>query len=151
MPEVDGQETEFEEPGIENSNQQNEGNSISGSETETPEPTVILTPTLKSKLEDVSLEGSVTSIENVFVVVNGVVMDISKAEVEGSPQIGTIAKAEGYYDASGIFIVTKIEFKVVSYDEGSSTSGNMNDDVNVNDNSNDDHEDNTNSGNNNGG
>ena len=38
-------------------------------------------------------------------------MDIRSARIKGTPSVGATAKAEGYYDSGGVFIVIKIEFK----------------------------------------
>lgn len=109
------------------------------------------TPTVKS--EDITLEGTVTSIQNGLIVVNGIVMDIQFAEeIKGIPLVGITANAEGYYDASGIFIVTKIEFKNTNVNSGSSNNNTNDDDSRVDDNSNsnddDSHDDDNNNNNN---
>lgn len=158
LPEVEERELEIEEDEVENSNQQIDIEPVSGSDNEAPTPKATPTPIPMSKPEPKkeSIEGSVTSIENKFVVVNGVVMDISKAEVKGTPKVGALVKAEGYYDANGIFVVTKIEFKIVtSGGSGGSTNSNTNDDANngsddnKNNNDNDNDDDNMNNTNDN--
>lgn len=99
LPQVGDDDSELEEETREESVQP------SRTETPVPAPTAISTP------EIVSFEGSVTSVQNNLIVVNGVVMDIRFAEeVKGTPLVGAFAKAEGYYGGSGIFMVTKIEF-----------------------------------------
>ena len=76
-----------------------------------------LVPTLDTSIyelefEDDKLEGVVTSVQNNLIVVDGIVMDIRSAEeINGTPSVGAKIKAEGYYDSSGVFIVTKIEFE----------------------------------------
>ncbi|HEY5731800.1 MAG TPA: hypothetical protein VIS72_17265, partial [Anaerolineales bacterium] len=88
------------------------------------------------------VEGNVASIQNNFIVVNGILMNIQFAEIKGTPGVGVIAKAEGYYDASGVFIVTKIEFKDGgSNSNGSNPSGVANDNANRNSNNNDNDDD----------
>ena len=108
------------------------------------------TPTIKS--EDVTVEGTVTSVQNNLIVINGIVMDIRFAEeIKGAPTVGAIAKVEGYYDLSGVFIVTKIEFKVSDSNSGTKLDNtNDDDDNNVNTND-DDSNDNENSNNDNSG
>lgn len=137
LPEVEDDELEFEEDEHEDTNPQNGGGSggSSGSGSSAPSRTETHTP----EPEKVSLEGTVTSIQSTFIVVNGIVMDIRLAEIKGTPGLGTLAKVEGYYDSSGIFIVTKIEFRTPP-----SGGGNVNDngnDDNSNDNDNDDDDD----------
>lgn len=158
LPEIKDRELGIEDDEVENSNQQIDIEPVSGSDNEAPKPKATPTPVPTSKPEPKkeSIEGSVISIENKFIVVNGVVMDISKAEVKGTPKVGAIVKAEGYFDANGIFIVTKIEFKVVtSGGSGGSTNSNTNDDANngsddnKNNNDNDSDDDNTNNTNDN--
>jgi hypothetical protein len=72
-----------------------------------------------------SMEGVVDSVSGNALVVNGQSMNISGAEIKGTPQVGASAKVEGYYDANGVFIVTKIEFQSTGSDGGgdSSSSG----------------------------
>lgn len=129
-----------DEPGIEgeeaeNSNEQSLEDSGSRSENEAPEAQLTVVPTPVAKPQKLTLEGVVTSIMDKLIVVNGVVMDIKSAEVKGTPLIGAIVKAEGTFDDSGVFIVTKIEFKAVIPAVGPGTSG-----ANGNDNANDDND-----------
>ena len=110
-----------------------------------------------SELEAASFEGVVTSLENDFVVVNGVVIDTRNAEIMGIPRVGAVVKVEGYYDVSGIFIAMKIEFMdggsggggKSSEDNnngngGGNSNGGSDDDGNDNDNHNDNGNDNDN-------
>jgi hypothetical protein len=39
--------------------------------------------------------------------INGQPMDVSNAEIKGSPVVGAIAKVEGYFNSDGVFIVTR--------------------------------------------
>ncbi len=73
-----------------------------------------------------SVSGVVQSINGNIVVVNGQIMNVSTAEeIKGTPKVGAAVKVEGYYDANGLFIVTKIDFS--SGDSGGeSTSGSNN-------------------------
>lgn len=133
-------EPEVEEEGHDAEKPQNdeESGETSGSESSAPSRTATSTP----ESEEVTLEGTVTSIQNNLIVVDGIVMDIRSAEIIGIPGIGTLVKVEGYYDANGIFIVTKIEFR-----SAAPGSGNINDnsgDDNSNDSDDDDDDNNTN-------
>ena len=88
------------------------------------------------------MEGIITSVENNFIVVDDTVLDLQFAEVKGSPSVGAEVKAEGYFDPSGILIVTKIEIKDSGVKIGESSSNenisNTNGNSKSNDNSNDD-------------
>ncbi|GAB4461365.1 MAG: hypothetical protein Kow0070_18820 [Anaerolineales bacterium] len=120
----------------------------------TPAPTLTPTPTITATPAEASIEGVVTSIQNKLIVVNGIVLDTQFAEeIKGTPAVGAFAKAKGYYDAGGIFIVKKIEFippasisaptpTPRSNDSDSNVNTNTND--NANDNKNDNHNDNHN-------
>ena len=150
LPEVEDKELEFEEEKPEDAQKQIEENTGTGSENEAQ---ISLTPATSGPEhdpEDVTIEGAVSSFENNFVVVNGIVMDVRHAEVKGTPQVGAVVKVEGYYDASGVFIAVKIEYMVIdSNNETDSTSIDTKDDSNENamDNDNtddDDHFDNNN-------
>jgi hypothetical protein len=74
--------------------------------------------------EKSSLEGVVDSLNGNTLVVNGQSMSIDGAEIKGTPQVGAAAKVEGYYDANGVFVVTKIEFQSTGSDGGSVSSSN---------------------------
>lgn len=145
LPEVEDDELKADAEEPEDANQQIEEESGNTSGTEAPAPTVVATSTSEFETEDQSLEGAVTSIQNYLIAVNGIVMDIQFAEeIKGTPTVGAFAKVEGYYDADGIFIVTKVEFIASSSGGGSVTPGNSNDDddtntnVNTNDNNSND-------------
>ena len=107
------------------SNQSGEDNSGKASETEAPkieetqasESESNSGPSSETEPKDQSLNGVVESINGNIVVIDGQIMNVSSAEVKGTPQVGSSVKVEGYYDPNGLFIVTKIEF------EGSSTTG----------------------------
>ena len=141
LPEAeDEDEPEIEEEGHEAEKPQHdeESGETSGSEASAPSRRTTSTP----EPEEVTLEGTVTSIQNNLIVVDGIVMDIRSAEIIGIPGIGTLVKVEGYYDANSIFIVTKIEFR-----SAAPGSGNVNDDSggdNFNDNDDDDDDNNDN-------
>lgn len=118
------------------SNQSGEDNSGKGSATEVPSIQVTQTSKPESNSEpgsdssseieskDETVQGTVQSINGNVVVVNGQIMNVSSAEVSGTPKVGASVKVEGYYDVNGLFIVTKIEYESsVSSDSGSSKSG----------------------------
>lgn len=90
--------------------------------------------------EEVSLEGTVDSVNGNIVVIDGQPMNISTADVRGTPAAGRRVKVEGYYNASGIFIVTRIEF--LEDHSGDDNSGSNDDDNDSNDNGNDNSDDN---------
>lgn len=137
LPEVEDNELESDDEEHEGSNQSAHGNSGTGSGSEAGVAPLII-PVPKFNPEKETIEGVVAAIENNFIVVNAILMDIRNAEVKGVPYIGASVKAEGYYDADGIFIVAKIEFKSVGSDNGTTPANNSNDDDdNDNDNSND--------------
>ncbi len=82
------------------------------------------------------IEGIVASMSNETLVINGQVVYLKGAEVRGRLVPGAKVEVEGYFDASGKFIVTKVEVE----ESDSSSSVNSEDD-NSNDNSNDDSSD----------
>jgi len=112
LPEVNDDESGSEQEDLEDLDLQIQESSGKSSESEAPEVEATKTSAPKFEPRSESFEGTVSSVENGLVVVNGVSMDIGSAEeVKGTPGVGMNAKVEGYYDASGVFIVTKIEFK----------------------------------------
>lgn len=162
LPEVEDNELEFEAEKVDDEKQETEEKQGSGA---VAEPTivpktvptvipVIKTPAVEYEPEYASVVGTVISIKNNLIVINGIVMDTRFAkEIKGTPSVGTTAKVDGYYDVSGVFIVTKIEFKVTDSSGGTDINNTNTDDgsddntVNTNDNDNDNHnDDNNNSG-----
>lgn len=138
LPEVD----DDLEVGAEKPQNDAESGGTSGSGSSAPSRTATSTP----EPEKVSLEGTVTSIQNNLIVVNGIVMDIRSAEIEGTLGIGVLAKAEGYYDANGIFIVTRIEFRAPPPGGGNVNDNSGDDNFNDNDDDDDDNNNNDDSG-----
>jgi hypothetical protein len=138
LPEVDDDDApEIEQEGSENENESIDDHSGEGSGGETTK-----TPEAKFERKDVSIQGVVDSVNGSILIINGLTMDIRNAEVKGTPTAGSAVKVEGYYDANGNFIVTKIEFKDSS--SGSDDDGNNDssgDDNGGDDNSNDDSSD----------
>jgi len=156
VPKVEDDEGELEKEGFEDSNEEMESESGNNSVNEASSAETSQSVELKGDTFEISIEGRISAIQNNFIVVNGVVMDLRIAEIKGTPKTGVPVKVKGYYDTSGVFIVTEIEFLTGGSDEGIS-SDNANDDesstnVNVNDNDNDnehdsnDNDDNLNNG-----
>ncbi|MGE5375191.1 MAG: DUF5666 domain-containing protein, partial [Bacteroidota bacterium] len=94
------------------------GEAGSGAESEDQSPTARETQSSDddSASGKSSLNGTVDSLSGNTLTVNGQSLNMSGAEISGTPQVGASAKVEGYYDANGVFIVTKIEFQPVSSD-----------------------------------
>jgi hypothetical protein len=146
LPEVEDDEPEIEQENSNGSDQPGEGESGSRSENEAPQVEVTETPEAEVQPKQESFEGTLESIDskNNIWTVDGKKLDVSTAEITGTPVIGAAVKGEGYLDPNGIFVVTKIEI----VDSG---SGGSNDNVNSNDNSNDDDSNDDNSNDNDGG
>jgi len=127
-------EPEIEPEKNEGPKQQNEDNSGKGSgeESSTVEETKTPEPEFEPKNE--SLSGTVNSMDSNVWDVSGIPMDVSSAEIKGTPSVGASVKVEGYYDANGIFIVTKLEFE--SSGSGIDNSSSSNDISNNNDSTN---------------
>lgn len=139
LPDVDDNASEFEQDNEGNENESNEDNSGPGPGNEVPETGSNENSNFEP--EEVSLEGTVDSVNGNIVVVDGRPMNLSNAEIRGDPAAGRRVKVEGYFDSSGVFIVTKIEFL-----EGNSGGGDSGADDQDND-SNDDSNDNGDDGN----
>jgi len=125
LPEIEDNELESDDenedeneglnlPIVENAGTQSEGDAEQVYKADLSQP----------KSETVS--GPVTSIVNKFMIVNGISMDISHAEINGVLKVGVSVQAEGYYDSNGVFIVTKVEVKNSSVN--SENESNSNDD-----------------------
>jgi hypothetical protein len=147
LPEVDDDHnpaTGQENPESEQQ-QQNSGddNSNEGSEDGAPKPEATKAPQEESKSREFSRSGVVDAVDGSTLVVNGQSMNITTAKIEGTPRVGATVKVEGYFDANGIFVVTKIEFENGGSDGGSSVSDNGGKDDGSKDSSNDNgsHED----------
>lgn len=121
LPQVsDDDSSEIEHENSQPSKQSGEDNSAKGSGSESPETTATQTSKPESESEsessptsepkDETVSGVVQSINGNIVVVNGQIMNVSGAEIQGTPKVGASVKVEGYYDANGLFIVKSIEF-----------------------------------------
>jgi hypothetical protein len=161
LPDI-GDEPELETETHEGLNQQNEDNSGKGSGEESPLAEETKTPEPEFEPKDESFNGTVNSMDSNVWDVSGIPVDVSSAEIKGTPSVGASVKVEGYYDANAVFIVTKIEFE--SSGSGSDSSSSSEDGSNTNDsnntsgsndnsgsNSNDSHDDSNQNSNDSGG
>lgn len=89
--------------------------------------------------KDETIAGIVKVLQNDYMVINGVIIDMHFAEISGYPRVGVFAKAEGYYDADGIFLALKIEF-IGAGSNGGNNPANNNASTNNNGNDNDDND-----------
>jgi hypothetical protein len=137
LPDVDDNAPEFEQDNEGNENESNEDNSGPGSGNEAPETESNENSNFEP--EEVSLEGTVDSVNGNIVVVDGRPMNISNAEIRGDPSAGRRVKVEGYFNSAGVFIVTKIEF--LEDNSGEQDSGSDDQDNDSNDDSNDNDDD----------
>lgn len=80
------------------------------------------------------LEGILQTVSGTLWIVNGQNVDVSSAEIVGTAIPGAQVTVEGYYNAQGVFIATKITFTTGG--SGSSDDSNSSDD-----NSDDNHDD----------
>jgi hypothetical protein len=150
LPEVEDIESDHQEENQGEQEQQENDNSNSGSDSgsENEAPSVEVTETPKPELEPVkeSSEGilEVMDEKNKIWTINGQPMDVSAAEIKGTPAIGATVKVEGYFDSNGAFIATKIEFvrSDSSPDSGQNDNNSNDDNNNDNDNGNDQDNDN---------
>jgi hypothetical protein len=144
-------EPEIERENHEGSNQQNVDNSGSGSDGEVPTVEETKSPDLGFQPKNESLNGTVNLMEGNVWDVNGIPMDVSSAEIKGTPSVGASVKVEGYYDVNGVFVVKKIEFE--SSSSGTDTGSGTNDSSgsNSNDGSNHDSTDDSGGGGSNSG
>jgi uncharacterized membrane protein YgcG len=99
-----------------------EDGSGEGSAGETPKPEATKPSRQESKSREFSRNGVIDSLNGNTLVVNGQSMNISGAEIKGTPKAGGSVKVEGYFDANGAYIVTKIEFQNSGSDGGGSSS-----------------------------
>lgn len=101
--------------------------------------------------DDETIEGIVKVIQNDYMVIDGVIIDMRFAEIKGNPRVGAFAWVEGYYDTDGIFIALEIEFKGADPGGGNNpANNNSNNSTNSNSNDNDgndNHNDNDNNSN----
>lgn len=134
-------EVEHESEGEDNEgeNKQEEDNSGKGSREDSPDAHETKIPEKEFESKDESFDGTVTAIDQGIVVVDGIELNVSTAEIEGTPSIGATVRVEGYYDQNGVFIVVKIEFKSSDSGSGSGSGDSSGSDDSQNDGSSDDH------------
>jgi hypothetical protein len=141
LPEVKDEEPEIEEEEQEIEEESGVGPvveaTVAQAVTATP---AVPTPTAVFDPVEMTIEGVVSSIQNSLIVINGIAMDIQFAEIKGTPAVGVAAKAEGYINAGGVFIVERVEFRNASPNAGSDNTNDGDDNAggDVNDNGNDD-------------
>ncbi len=93
------------------------------------------------------IEGVVESVSNDTLLINGQVVYLKIARINGKLTPGARVEVEGYFDASGKFIVTKIEVKKSDSSSNANSNDNSNDDSDDNDKSDDNsNDDNSGSG-----
>ncbi|MEW6084500.1 MAG: DUF5667 domain-containing protein [Chloroflexota bacterium] len=134
-----------DEPGREDDSQ-NEVESTPESGEDAPESVATQTP----EAEEIEFDGTLDILNEDFWTINGVPSDVSTAEVIGTPTVGAAVTVEGFFDESGVFIVTKIKFEEDNSNSGGSNSNDDNsgdNDANDNDNSNGNSNDNSNDNN----
>ena len=68
-----------------------------------------ITPDSSSQKKEFSFKGTIQSISNNIWTVNGHMIDVSKAEIHGSPAVGKSIKVEGYITADGTYMAKDIE------------------------------------------
>jgi len=128
------------EPGNENDSSEIE---TATPEIETPQPTVA------PKIE--KIEGTLISINQNNWKVNAFLVDVSSAEIVGTPTVGAGVKAEGYFTPDGLFIALRIEIIDNSLNGNTPNSNNNAGNTDTNINGNDNTNDNSNGSNDNGG
>lgn len=140
LPNVDDDaenENSNDNSGNENDSDNDSSGPGSGNENESPQVEPTAAPETETEHDDISLEGTVNSISGNIVIVDGRPMNIANAEIRGTPAAGRRVKVDGYFDATGVFIVTRIEFL-----DGNSGGGNSGSDDRDNDSNDDDGNDN---------
>ena len=111
----------------ENTPQNNDGGqdeSNDGNETQQPPATSAPTPKPTEPSDDnrVKIEGTLQQMNGSIWTINGRSVDVSNAQVQGNPVIGAKVKVEGYKNANGVIVATKISFDG-SGDTGGGGSG----------------------------
>jgi hypothetical protein len=141
LPEIEDDHSGGEQEQINGETESQEGGSNSGSGGETDSPNVTetakpesesgssgesesnsgitATPRSNFEIRSVSFDGKIESMVGNTWVIGGRSVNVSSADISGKAVIGATANVEGYYDASGGFIVKKIDIESSS----SSTSG----------------------------
>lgn len=144
LPSGNDNDAEIEQENSNESESPMEDNSNSGNENEAPDVRETQTLHAESEPQNEYFEGRLESIDsknNVWVV-SGKKLDVSTAEIKGTPMIGAPVKVEGYTGLNGIIIVTKIEI----LNSTNNNPSNSNDDENNDNEKDDDDNDNNNNG-----
>lgn len=89
-----------------------------------------------TQIPEQSFNGILDVLNDEFWIINGVPSDVSNAEIVGTPAVGAAVIVEGYFNADGVFIVTRIEFLEQAPDSSDDENDNDNDDNNNNQNGN---------------
>ena len=95
--------------------------------------------------KDSKLEGTVQSMDGNVWIINGQTVNVSGAEIVGTPAPGATVTVEGYVNADGVFIATKVIFGGGGGD-GNSGSGDDSPDDNTDNDDDENNEDNSGSG-----
>ncbi len=108
-----------------------------GREAASPSPVPLSTPpTTEQERKTHQFTGVLQAIQGNVWTINGQSVYVDQARIKGKITIGALVEFEGYYDASGKFIVTKIELKSPATDKprdkneseaGGKNEGNHND------------------------
>ena len=122
LPEVEDDDFEFEHEEDKDANSQVEDDSSSGSENEAPVFGDENAPAKESESDEESYAGVVISMDDHFILVDGVWMDIRFAEIDDLVGVGADVKVEGYYDDDGVFIVKKVEVEKTDESDSSSST-----------------------------
>lgn len=146
LPEGNDNDVEIEQENSNASDLETEEDSNSGNENETPVIEETKTPEAESEPKIESFEGALESIDskNGIWVVSGKKLDVRAAEIIGIPVIGATVKVEGFVNADGLFVATKIEVVSATNDNSTTEPGGTGD---QNGNDNDDDDDNGNNDN----
>ena len=75
--------------------------------------------------EKTKLMGVIESINGMFWVINGQTVNVGGAEIIGAPALGAAVTIEGYLDANGVFVATKVIFD--NGGSGDNSGGNSDD------------------------
>lgn len=100
----EGENTHSSGSSLEGGSGQTSGNETGGSD-EQPNSSA------DSEPRNFQMEGTVESMSNNILVVNGATVYLEQPEINGVITVGADVKVEGYYAPDGRFIVTKIEVK----------------------------------------
>jgi hypothetical protein len=112
-----GEPVEVDNESNSNSGSGSEDGASSGSGNEAPRSDATEMP--KSDPQSFEMKGTVESISNNILIVNGQTVYLDNAKIDGMLKPGVNVEIKGYYAADGSFIVTEIKAK----DSGSGSGG----------------------------